>query len=526
MNPLYAPHLSRTDLLSLPAPPARQEIVIAVHRNHSFELVASVLPVFLAQSGLAPVFRYSSYDDSLASVTSLPDADVHLFWLDAGRYALSNFSGWLRDRVAVCQRHVKGRVLVACHGLPVDRLGDMGVPVCDMESILAPLGEQAEDARLEAFSGTRLSNAACLEMARALGMRHIPSLFFPALKALVLDCDNTLYQGVLGEDGISGVKPYLEVQEQLRQLARQGFLLTLASKNEEEDVRELFRQRTDFPLRWDDFAAVGINWRPKAENIREIARQLNIGLDAMLFVDDNPGELLQARQALPEVRLLEAPSPEATVQGLRHYPLLFKSSLNVEDSLRSRDIQANAQRETLREQLSPEAYRRELGITLRLEVNPEKKLERVTELLNKTNQFIFTFKRPDRNAVAGFMHGEGIVVTASMSDRLSDSGLIAVLLAGPAVAGELPVAELVVSCRALGRGIEGGMIRRMLSLACERLNCASIIFPWQKGPRNQPALDWLQTISPTSLHGASGSLCNRRPVHDDDALDGVYVIMQ
>ena len=264
MNPLYAPHLSRTALLAYPVPPAQKEITIAVHRNHSFELVASVLPIFLAQSGLSPKFVYSAYDDSLASVQALSSADAHIFWLDVSRYKVPNFPDWLRNRISACSGHAKGRVIVACYGLPAAALENINALVCDLEEILAPLGDAAQDVRLEEFSGTRLSNVACLEIARDLGMHHLPAMFFPSLKALVLDCDNTLYRGVLGEDGIGGVSPHVEVQEQLRELARQGFLLALASKNEEADVRQLFRQRKDFPLRWEDFAAVGINWKPKA----------------------------------------------------------------------------------------------------------------------------------------------------------------------------------------------------------------------------------------------------------------------
>lgn len=524
MNPVYKRLLNRTELLSMPVPPAQQTIVVAVHRNHSFELVASVLPIFLAQTGLAADFRYSSYDDSLSSVDTMSDADLHLFWLDGRRYTLPDFPEWLQERVTFCQKHSKGRVLVACLGVNATELDKMGAQICDMKSVLAQLGERAEDVRLEVYSGTRLSNAACLEIARSLGMHYIPSLFYPALKALVLDCDYTLYRGVLGEDGVAGVTPYLDVQEQCKQLAAQGFLLTLASKNEEEDVRELFTERKDFPLRWEDFAAVGINWQPKAENIRNIARKLNIGLDSILFVDDNPGELLQVQQTIPEVHLLEAASPEDTSQGLKYYPLLFKSTFNVEDKLRSKDIQANSQRETLRAKLSPKEYRRELGITLHIKVNPEQNLERIAELLNKTNQFIFTFLRPNKETVDAFMHGDGIVVTASMADRLSDSGLIAVLLAKADNKGELAVHELVVSCRALGRGVEGGMIMRMLSLASERFGCDTIVFPWQKGPRNEPALNWLHSIG-YNISGEQGALTISQCSDLDVELDGVTVIL-
>ncbi|MBQ9405738.1 MAG: HAD-IIIC family phosphatase [Desulfovibrio sp.] len=330
-----------------------------------------------------------------------------------------------------------------------------------------------------------------------MGLRYLPALFRPAIKALALDCDNTLYAGVLAEDGPDGVRPYLEVQHCLRELARQGFLLTLVSRNEEADVHALFARREDFPLRWEDFAATVINWEAKSENIRRVAEKLNIGVDAVAFIDDNWGELSQVGLALPEVRLLAASSPQATLRALHFCPLLWKPGVLLEDSLRRADVQANATRVRLQSAYSPQEYRQKLGICLTFSVNPRQRAERVTELLNKTNQFIFTFLRPTAQDVQDYMHrGDRVCVVCHMRDTLSDSGLIAIVLGSRTNHGsgeeELRVDELAVSCRALGRGVETGMIFALLARACAALDCQRLRLVWKTGPRNAPGLTWLQ----------------------------------
>ena len=496
---LLRPILSRTELLTLPKLEGLQLFRLAVHRNHSFELVASVLNVFLAQSRLEANLLYSNYDDSLSFVDELLSADAHMFWVDMTRYEKHvDLDSWLMERILALREKTSAPILICPLGManavsPV--LPD--VFFHNLSDALTVLSTAVLDERLAPLSGTRLSNVACLEAARLLGLCWLPSCFFPSLKALALDCDNTLYAGVLGEEGPKNVAPYLDVQRHLLKLKRQGILLTLVSKNEEEDVRDLFEQRRDFPLRWKDFAATAINWSSKSDNLCRLAQQMNIGTDSMLFVDDNFGELMQMAQVFPKMRLVAATSPEATLRGLQYCPLLSKGYVTVEDSIRSSDVRANVQRQQLHTSLSPEEYRRQLHIRLTLGINPLEKVQRVAELLSKTNQFVFTFLRPSEQIVYNFMlSDEAVCVTCSMSDVLSDSGLIAVVLARRMGWGTLRVEELAISCRALGRGIETGMLFLMLVRACTVLNCEAVTLTCIAGPRNAPARQWLQECWP------------------------------
>ena len=510
MNPLFATPLSRADLLALPDVPAGRSLRIAVHRNHSFELVASVLNKFLGLSGIRSEFIYSGYDDSVSFADGVPDADVHLLWLDAARYAVADFSAWLESRVLALRARIRDgeggdRILAACCG--ATGLDGMALPdalFLECDAVVAPLGPNAYDLRLQEFSGTRLSNQACLTLARELGARQIPAMLFPPLKALVLDLDNTLYKGVLGEDGPENVIPCPALQEHVAALGKQGFFLALASKNEEEDVRRLFALRKDFPLRWEDFTASAIGWMPKSQGLESIAAALRIGLDAMLFVDDNPGERLEVSRSLPETHVLPASDPDEMLAALRFYPGLYKPRVSLEDSVRSVDLKANADRERLRRRLSPEEYLAELDITFDFAVNRREQAARIHELLHKTNQFVLALARPSQADVAAYLTGGGrCVVTVSMKDALSDSGLIAVSLFRREDAA-LRMDELAVSCRALGRGVEDGMIRAMLHCAATKLGAGpKVRIVYEQGPRNRPGREWLQSVSTKPL-AASG----------------------
>ncbi|MBQ7617972.1 MAG: hypothetical protein IJS50_03775, partial [Desulfovibrio sp.] len=227
-------NLSRSDLLSLPLPETFKDISVAVHRNHAFEYVASVLNVFLAQSGLKAQFWYSPYDDSL-SFENIPKVDLHLLWLDGTRYQTSSTAEWLKDRIQALQSIAKAPILIFWYG---EKISFKDLPsnciLYNLKEELSGLNGSIEDERLTPFSGTRLSNQACLESARILGLISIPPLFFPRIKALALDCDNTLYAGVLGEDGANKLKPYFSLQKKLQELKEEGVLLTLVSKNEEK----------------------------------------------------------------------------------------------------------------------------------------------------------------------------------------------------------------------------------------------------------------------------------------------------
>lgn len=497
INPaLLRTPLSRAELLAIQPGADAASIAVAVHRNHSFELVASVLNAFLGASRLCAQIQYSSYDDSLNFAPPEQQPDLHIIWLDASRYAPAIFDAWLTERIETLSAQTRAPILAVCArqdaGLP--ETTTHGATLCHLDAELGLPSANTYSERLAALTGTRLSPEALLESARLLGLRYIPALMQPALKAIVTDLDNTLCSGVLGEDGPHGVQPRYKLQEHLKNLAGQGFLLALSSKNEERDVRDFFEKRTDLPLRWEDFSAHEVHWGSKAESITRIAGQFNIGEEAILFLDDNPGELLCVEQALPAVTTLAATGEEETLKALSWQPGLFRLRNTPENALRRADILANRDRLKLKS-LSPEAYLNELAIELDFHVNPHEQQGRITELLGKTNQFLLAFLRPPEALVNDYLSGRGrCIITARLQDRLSDSGVIAVAMFERENAS-VTVRELAVSCRALGRGIEKAMLAKMLTLGQEKLEVRGPIFvAYKRGPRNGPGLAWLEEL--------------------------------
>ena len=285
------------------------------------------------------------------------------------------------------------------------------------------------DESKEAITGTRLSNAACLALAQILGLKLLPALMLPSLKAIVCDLDNTLYAGILGEDGVEKLTltpAHKALQEQILSYKKQGFLLAIASKNDLRDVEALFQKRLDFPLRLSDFSCVQAHWEGKTQSLESIAKSFNIGLDSLLFIDDNIAELESTRHT--KVKQIHATSPAHTLFALYLYPQMTRLVENKEDSLRSSDIAANAARAHL-EALSDEEYFTNLGIELEFCINPKQSAQRIHELLNKTNQFIANYARSTLTEVQEWIEGEGYCVVAiSMRDRLSESGIIGIVV--------------------------------------------------------------------------------------------------
>ncbi|MGF1468345.1 MAG: HAD-IIIC family phosphatase [Sandaracinaceae bacterium] len=501
-GPLYGSRLSRNALRELTPSWPTAPLRVRVHRNHAFEPVASTLGPFLALWGRAPLVRVGAYDDSLTFAVG-GEADVELLWLDYARYRLpaAELAAWLGDRLAVLRGRTSAPILV------VDPVGDdpgskalraaleaglpPGVTLLPQSGIARSMGGRYLDARAAPLTGTTLSNQACLETARHLGLRWLPAAVAPRLKAVFIDLDHTLYAGVLGEDGVDGVlltDAHRELQEELVRLRDEGVLLGVVSRNEAADAEALFAARADFPLRRHHLDAFQVSWEPKAAAVEVGARSLAIGTDAVLFVDDNPGEIAAVSATLPGVVTLHAADPAATLAGLRWTPRLRGYRRSREDRLRARDLAANAERAALRREVAdPRAYLESLAVELTFARDGAADTERAAALLRKTNQLNASLARTGEATVATYAADpRRALVTAALRDRLSDSGVIAVMLLR--LAGEeLAVDELCISCRALGRGVEGAILLEALRRVAPDLGGTRLRVRFREGPRNEPA---------------------------------------
>ncbi len=280
-------------------------------------------------------------------------------------------------------------------------------------------------------------------------------------KCLVLDLDNTCWGGVIGDDGLGGIRlgqgdaegeAFVAFQQYAKALKQRGVLLAVCSKNEEHIAKEVFETHTEMVLRLDDISCFMANWTDKAANLREIARRLNIGLNSLVLVDDNPAERALVRQLAPEVAVPELPDdPAGFIQALEPYRYFQTLSIAPEDLQRAEYYRTNAQREeALSGSANVDDYLRSLVMTARIGPVTAMSLERTAQLINKSNQFNLTTRRRSAAEVSAIAADpQWLTRTVSLTDRFGDNGLIGVLLAkvegdDPAdryLADELPGAE-------------------------------------------------------------------------------------
>jgi FkbH-like protein len=526
---IFAVAPRRLDLLrlrALPWPPeGLRSVAVRVIRNHAFEHVASALAPFAAFAGLAPRVTYGGYDDGLTDLTT--DAEVVVTWVDFERYSArldaSALLDWFASRIGALRAACSATVLVvdrahasndhaAFNAELADRVGGLpDVHVCATAPIAERLGPGLHDDARADVTGTRLGDAACLAFAQRFGLVWLPAAVAPRRKVVAVDLDNTLFRGVLGEDGVTGVvvtDGHAALQRELLRLRSEGLLLAVVSRNEPADVDALFATRRDFPLAREDVAAWAVGWGSKAAGVASVAAALHVGPDAVVLVDDNPGELAAAASAHPGLATLHAhPDGAATASELALFPGLLRWRHAREDALRDADLRAAAERERGAAEAGGTAdYVASLGVRLELAMRAPAARHRVHDLSRKTNQFNLALRRFSEKEVAERMDSPGHrVATIALSDRLSDSGLVGFVSArrdGDA----LRVEELCISCRALGRGLEDTMIASCVRAMSRELATAAVVFEYSLGPRNGPARDWLARMAGRPLANDAGEV--------------------
>jgi FkbH-like protein len=494
---LFGP-LSRANLARCTPDWPLHSIRVRVHRNHGFEAVSAPSSPFAAWNGLELAWTIGAYDDSL-SFDLTGDADVELVWFDTARVDVE--APWLADRLAALRARTDHPVLVlawplsAIHRAAIADAEIPGLACVDLDPLAAALGAQWLDERALRLSGTRLSNQACLYVARALACQWLPAAAVAPRKAVAVDLDGTLYRGVLAEDGPVRVEltpAHRQLQASLVALRDAGVLLALVSHNERSDVEQLFAERVDFPLRLEHFSALEVSWEDKPAALRRASETMRIGADAVVFVDDIPGELAAIAQALPALTVHARDDARETLAALNHVAGIFRFARQREDTLRAADLRAAAlRRDAEQNALSPDDYLRSLDVRLDFAVDRREQLSRMAELCAKTNQFNLALSRMNQAELARTIDDPAArVVTIALADRLSDSGIVGVVV-GARRGNALHVAEVCVSCRALGRRIEDTMLTHALRLMAQASTPERVVFDVRKGPRNAPARDWL-----------------------------------
>ena len=325
-------------------------------------------------------------------------------------------------------------------------------------------------------------------------VRRTHALIRPPFKLIALDCDNTLWQGICGEDGPENVfaDPPREALHRAMLAQREaGMLLAMASKNNEEDVIETFRVHPEMPLRLTDFVTWRLNWEPKADNLESIAEQLGIGADSFIFIDDNPKECAEVEESVPEVLTLALPADiERTPHFLDHVWAFDHPVVTEED--RKRTVyyaQAAEFGNAVRRAGSLEGFMETLNLRVDMSPLTAERVARVSQITQRTNQFNTTTIRRSEADVLSLAASGYQVWTADVSDRFGDYGLVGVIVAKE-FGTELRVDAILLSCRALGRGVE----HRMLSWLAAQTSAATIAVEYRRTAKNKPACQFLESI--------------------------------
>ena len=326
--------------------------------------------------------------------------------------------------------------------------------------------------------------------------RRIHLLRVPAHKVLVLDCDNTIWRGVVGEDGPQGIgldPAFVAVQQFAVDVQSRGALVALASKNAEPDVQEVFASRPDMLLKPEHIVSQRINWQAKAANLRSLARELNLGVDSFVFVDDNPVECGQMREALPDVVTLQLPPPDAVAGFLANLWTFDKAAVTQEDARRTSMYRENAARENLEAEAGDIGeFLAALELVIDIDAPAEDEWPRVAQLTQRTNQFNFTTVRRTEAEMRAMAAAGTIVLAVRVRDRFGDYGLVGEVVAD--IRGTaLQVDNFLLSCRVLGRGVEHAIVARLGALALAH-GLASVRLPFRRTAKNEPARAFADSI--------------------------------
>lgn len=440
-------------------------------------------------------YQFSGYDD----VSSVPEADAYLWWYQVPlRFNYHQQVEEVRSYVQKLQ-FVAGQIDRTFYVLTLEQhfvaqiesgSQELTVAIAEFNAAVRDMAAASTNVRIidlkeftSQYKTTELIdwryfytaqipyNPQLIRPFKAWWTRKQEEVKLSRKKCLVLDLDNTLWGGVLGEDGVSGIsisgdypgKVFHYWQEGLKELQNQGVMLAICSKNNAEDVEEVWEKRVDMVLKKADFVAARINWQDKATNLQDLANELNIGLDAFVFVDDNPTERELIKQTLPMVAVPEFPSQPYNL------PILFQElvqkyfgiyAITNEDRDKTKQYAMNAQRAQAQATFGNyEDFLRSLDIRLTIEPVNDVTIVRAAQMTQKTNQFNLTTKRYTEDDIRAILTSGGKAWTLSVGDKFGDNGITGLLI----MIANGTIDTMLMSCRVLGKGIEEAFVNYVLA---------------------------------------------------------------
>lgn len=444
-------------------------------------------------------FRYGAEQPSLETVSHTVDDFIHALEGAAARVkvelilALAPHSPIAVRRLGLSEHltALDRRIIESADAIP-------GVTLLDLRHVeetfrLSRVWDEARDK----LGHIPFTQSCFTAMGVAIARRCAIMLIGPA-KVIVSDCDNTLWGGVCGEDGPTGVitdGPYAAFQAFLVAQQRDGKLICLSSKNNEADVTRTFAANPRMPLRLDHITAHRINWDRKSESIRSLAKELDLGLDSFIFIDDNPMECEEVRSALPEVLVVQVPAePHHIPAFFAHHWAFDTLIVTEEDRRRTEMYRENRERKAMRaETASFDDFLRKLQVVVDIAPVADDEIARAAQLTHRTNQF------NARKIVRNEAEIQAVRETAGhhllrvrVRDRFGDYGLIG-LIGGREQGGRLVVDTFLLSCRVLGRAVEHTMVRRIAELAVAH-GLGEVAIAFEPSERNAVARTFLQSL--------------------------------
>ncbi len=505
---------------------AMTPIRVAVLASSTDKFLRDVLGFWLALAGFNAVFFEAAYD-TIAQTILAPDSKLYAFdpdivWIFTTFRDVQIPRQWGRSREETCEdvdevirgySSLWGVLQERCRAYIIQNNADLppyrtlgnydsvaswshssilrrynsrltealkdGVMIFDLEYISAFFGKE------KWFEFTHWYNSKIPFSLDAVGevahqaARLIAAIKGQAQKCLVLDLDNTLWGGVIADDGLGGIalgdgpvgEAFVDFQRYILELKERGVILAVCSKNDEEKAREPFLKHPDMRLKLEDISVFKANWGNKADNIKDIAHQLNIGLDAIVFVDDNPAERELVARFLPQVVVPVMPDdPSRYRQTLDHGRYFETIGISAEDGKRTEYYRSNMARDSARQDSCDLAgYLQSLEMEASVGIVDDFHLPRVVQLINKSNQFHLTTTRYGESVVKELAGDQDVICRHfSLKDKFGDNGLIAVVILKRAGDLEYVVDTWCMSCRVLARGMEEYICRTMIDLGLER----------------------------------------------------------
>lgn len=357
-------------------------------------------------------------------------------------------------------------------------------------------------------------------------------------KCLVLDLDNTLWGGILGEDGIDGIQlgntypgnSFRDFQQHLRQAAQNGVILTACSKNNEEDVIEAWERNPSMILKKKHFAAYKINWQDKASNIMALAQELNIGLDSMVFIDDNPAERELIRQTLPEVSVPDFPAqpyqlPLFFTEIYERYFQIY--ALTKEDLTKTNQYQANAQRIQFEKKFTTlKDYLASLEMELKIQPANRFNTPRIAQMTQKTNQFNLTTRRYREDEIHSFHAQKHLVLCMAVKDKFGDNGITAAgIIKLDKNKRTAEIDTFLLSCRILGRGIESVFLKFILN-KLKTLNYTNIEAAYIPTHKNKQTADFYDKLDFKVSEQSNGAKRYHLELTNNYTIDDFYKVKE